>query len=67
MPTGVTHVSETRKPHCFFVKGALAHLALGVVLGGAAVRAGGGWCGSGRGGGLVVEKVGQDRVDHDEL
>jgi len=39
----------------------------GGVWGGGGGRGGGGGCGSGRGGGLVVEKVGQDRVDHDEL
>ena len=44
--------------HFFFVKWTLTYLALGILEGGAGREAGEGGYGSGRGWGLVFEKVG---------
>ena len=46
MPTSVAYVAEE---NFSFVAGALAHFALGIFGGGAAVGIGGGWYGCGRG------------------
>jgi len=46
MPTSVTYITEE---HFLFVEGAMAHLTLGVLGGGAAVGVGGGWYGCGKG------------------
>ena len=46
MPAGVAYVTDSEE-HCFFVKGTLTDLALGIFESGAGKGVGGGWYGPG--------------------